>query len=165
MLSLSKNLIRNPFWRKIYYLKTNPAVPLYISDMKRFNSNMSDSNDIKIETSQIVSNIDNNSNISWLSDAPIVRAFDEALINIHDWGSFEWSTTIVLAALAFRVCVCFPIGIFREKIVAKSINVQPEILKAIAEKHKNKNLKSMFISKELKKQILKEVVFSYKWLS
>ncbi len=64
---------------------------------------------------------------SMFSDSPIAKTLEELLVQMHDLGSFEWTTTIFISALLFRITLCFPIRIYQEHLISKIANSQPLI--------------------------------------
>ena len=72
---------------------------------------------------------------NFMSDSPIVQSFEEMLISLHDSGAFDWSTTVMLATIAFRLAVCFPFRVYQERINAKAVNLQPYIKQMIEKRN------------------------------
>jgi hypothetical protein len=92
-----------------------------------------------------------------MSESPFTQSIENILINLHDLGSIEWSGAIFLAALTFRLAICFPIKIFQERISAKITNIQPKINETIEKRFQSRKTNSIFLTEEHKKQLSKEV--------
>ena len=80
------------------------------------------------------------------------------MIDLHELGGLEWSTTIFLAALLFRLSVCFPIKIYQEKLMAKLLNIQPIVNDAIRKNNKS-NKKNSFMNSKKKDIFNKKVIY------
>jgi hypothetical protein len=63
----------------------------------------------------------------FIADSPLCRLAENFLIDLHEVSALEWSGTIFVAALLFRVSVCFPIKVYQERLMAKLLNIQPTI--------------------------------------
>jgi inner membrane protein COX18 len=112
---------------KNYALFVKNTSPIYqLSNSIRYNSTSSPN----IEKANLITDSSSNyfsNKIGIFSDSPITNGFTDLIVSLHDLGSFEWSSTIMITALIFRLSVCFPIKIYQEKIVARMINIQPKI--------------------------------------
>jgi hypothetical protein len=63
--------------------------------------------------------------LGFIADSPITRFAESFIINLHDMTGMEWSSTIFLAAVLFRLSVCMPIRVYQERLMAKLLNIQP----------------------------------------
>lgn len=95
--------------------------------------------------------------VSFFADSPITHVLEDVLISCHDLCSFEWSTMIVLSALAFRLAVCIPIKIYQEILIARLTNIQPSVNEAIESKLKHMRRDSVFLSPQMKIKMAKQV--------
>jgi len=98
-----------------------------------------------------------NKAVSFFADSPITHVVEDVLISVHDMGSFEWSTLIVLSAFAFRLAVCIPIKVYQERLIARLIKIQPAIEEAVESKLKHICKDSVFLSPQMKLKMRKQV--------
>jgi hypothetical protein len=100
-----------------------------------------------------------------LSDAPYTHFLENQLVNLHDLELFEWSATIFIAALSFRLLVCLPVKIYQEHLVVKLTNAQPEVREKFEKMMIPIRKSTHFVSPELKKKLNRQVnskkIFSY----
>ena len=97
-----------------------------------------------------------------LADAPFTHMAENMLIYLNGLDIFGWSATIFMAALIFRLFVCFPIKVYQERTIAKLLNVQPDIIKAFDEKTKSINKNAVFMTPELIKKLKKQVRIKFR---
>jgi hypothetical protein len=95
-----------------------------------------------------------------MAELPITQLAESLLINLHDMGALEWSTTIFLAAFAFRLTVCFPIKIYQEHQVAKTILAMPAVQEAVTKNLARKQLNPYLLSSEQRQKLANEVYFN-----
>ncbi|CAF0803633.1 unnamed protein product [Brachionus calyciflorus] len=108
--------------------------------------------------SDLIINTSDNQKFSLITDSPITHGFEDLLINLHDVLSLEWSSTIFLAAIVFRLSICFPIKVYQEHLMAKLVNLRPEITEALEKSLKNLKKDSIFMSPEIKRKITRQTV-------
>lgn len=89
----------------------------------------------------------------------MTRISENFLIEMHDLGGLEWSTTIFLAAFLFRLSICLPIKVYQEKLMAKLLNIQPIVNDAIRKNNKANNKSSLMMNSKMKKIFNKKVIF------
>ena len=70
-------------------------------------------------------------------------------------------STIFLAAIVFRLSICFPIKVYQEHLMAKLVNLRPEITEALEKSLKNLKKDSIFMSPEIKRKITRQVKIFY----
>lgn len=105
----------------------------------------------------LFSNDSVNNKVSLLTESAFTQLMESSLISLHEFACLEWSSTIFLAAVAFRLAVCLPIKIYQEKLTAKMINLQPIIEEKTKQNLKSIKSDSIFMSPELKKRIMHQV--------
>ena len=134
-------------------LGSNLLKPIVKTQSRSESSNLPDLPDTKSGPNVI--NTESSSNpFGFINDSPFARFFENSLIDLHDFGSIEWSTTIVCAAVVFRIFICFPIKIYQDKLSAKLINIQPKIDEVL-----KKDLPSNFsaLNREAQKHFMRKV--------
>ncbi len=90
-----------------------------------------------------------------IADSPITRLAEGFLINLHDMSGMEWTSTIFLAALLFRLSICFPIRVYQERLMAKLLNVQSYVDDVIKKRFPVKAGDSIFAQAKAKENALK----------
>jgi hypothetical protein len=153
LLTKSGSLINKKY--KLLDLNFNRTI--HITPL-RFESNFPKVSDSNFISDAISSNPEQvKYQIGFIADSPITRFFENALIDLHDLASLEWPTTIFIAALMFRLAVCFPIKIYQERIMAKLLNLQPRLAE-IFQKNNTINTNSAFFSDQRRKKIISQVI-------
>lgn len=79
----------------------------YFLNQTRYDSTSSTDSYTQVNNILTDSNVSNK--ISFIADSPPTRFFEDVLCSIHDVFMIDWSTSIFVAALSFRLLVCFPI--------------------------------------------------------
>jgi membrane protein insertase Oxa1/YidC/SpoIIIJ len=141
----------------ILLIKSQPSV-YQLSNLIRCNSTSTPNIEKANLITDTVSSDYISNKISIFSDSPITDVCTDLIISLHDQGVFEWSSTIMISALLFRLSVCFPIKVYQEKLVARMINIQPKIQETIENRFKDINLKSRFINDEIKRKMNADLI-------
>ena len=97
------------------------------------------------------------SSLTTLTETPFTRLSEHFLTSLHDLGPLEWSTTIFLAALAFRLTVCVPIKIYQEHQIARRVNTMPEVQATVEKVFKAKKIHPQLLSMEQRRKLELEV--------
>lgn len=150
------NILKRNLKNYAIFVKTQPSI-YQLSNTFRYNSTSSPNIEkADLITDSSTSYISNKLGI--FSESPITDVCTDLIVGLHDFGAFEWSSTIMVTALVFRLSVCFPIKVYQEKLVARMINLQPKIQEIMDNRFKNINFKSRFLSDEIKRKINADLI-------
>jgi membrane protein insertase Oxa1/YidC/SpoIIIJ len=71
---------------------------------------------------------------SLFSESPVIQNLEEILIKFHDLIDLNWSLSIIITTVLFRLAVCLPLRVYQEKLRVKQIILQPVIKKVVENK-------------------------------
>lgn len=143
------------FLYKNHYLFKIPSISSQIRLSSTSNSKIKTAEITSLESETISTN--DSQKFSFITDSPITQTCEDLLTSMHDFFSLEWSSTIFLTAVLFRLSICFPIKIYQEHLMAKLVNLQPKINETLENNFKNFKRDSVFLSPEIKRKIARQV--------
>jgi hypothetical protein len=100
-----------------------------------------------------------NSTGSVVSESPLIHLAESLLVNIHDQGLFEWSTTFFLVSLLFRFTVCIPLKIYQEHLIARRVILSPKIQEVVDKSFREKKLDPRMLTMDQRKKLANQVSF------